>query len=506
MLATFLNIIETSLLSVVCLFESNIFQNTDSPLNYAWFSNNIYSDMHINYANRNVLTVIINNKDSLSFKKYEAKDFGLTNNVLIEDLTEGYKDKIQTGYSKSDIFKRIIRITFPNARSLKTAAIKIKQLDFVDDVEIISDASNNDLYVVYPNEKTTSGTQYNNQYYLNTINAPQAWDYCTGSTSTVVGLIDTGVYSSHQDLSNGQISSSLSFTLNGTNNSPLDDLHGHGTVNAGIIGATANNYLGISGICWNITIASLRVDNPSNPTYPELPDHVAAAFNKADELNIPIVNYSGGSYTESLTLKQAILNYDGLVVVAAGNGGYNLNNTSCYPTSWNLSNVISVGATDSSNSMASFSNYSSQYVHLMAPGVNITSTFNTSYNCYVNDYAGTSESAPMVTAAAALLKSLYPTMAPNVIKRTLIDNVTTVSSLSNKCLSGGVLNISNALINPHSHDYTSSFTYISSLKHRANCSCGNYILEIHAWDYGETWEVGYQTYGMCQFCGHGFPL
>lgn len=504
MLKTVSNAIKIQALSFLCLFSFNIANKNVFIIDGGWFSNNGYfSQMGI--VDRNVLVAIIKNDESMLFRKYEPKDFGVDSNVIIEDLTDSYKEKIFDGYSKKNNFKRIIRITFPNAKNIKSIANEIKKIDFVDDVEIINSVDNS-LFATYPNEKITNGTQYNNQYYLDIINAPQAWDYCTGIASTVIGLIDTGVYSSHQDLSNGQISSSLSHTLNGTNYSPLDDLHGHGTVNAGIIGATANNYLGISGICWNITIASLRVDNPSDPMLPEYADHVAAAFNKASELNIPIVNYSGGSYSESITLKQAIMNYDGLVVVAAGNDSFNLNSVNCYPTSWNLSNVVSVGATDSSNIIASFSNYSSNYVHLMAPGVNITSTYNSSPSSYVNTYSGTSESAPMVAAAAALLKSLYPSMAPNIIKQTLIDNVTPVSSLSNKCTSGGVLNILNALNNPHSHDYSSSFSYVSPLKHRAYCSCGNYVQEIHVWDFGNTWEVGYQTYGRCQFCGHGFPL
>ena len=260
----------------------------------------------------------------------------------------------------------------------------------------------------------------------------------------------------------------------------------------------------MAGICWNITIASLRSDNPYNCFYDERVEDVMSAINYAANNNIKIVNYSGGFGIESLAFRQAIMNYNGLLIVACGNSNYNLDLNPTYPSCWNLSNVISVGATDKFNERASFSNYSSSFVDLFAPGVDIRSLYNSSP--YFLTDSGTSYSAPMVSAVAGLLLSEYPLMDTKSLKKSIVDNVTYVSALSNYCKTSGILNAYAALSNPHYHSHIDHFVYSNSLKHKAYCVCGDYIMETHMWDFGNTWMVGSKMYGTCFHCGGGFPL
>ncbi len=79
------------------------------------------------------------------------------------------------------------------------------------------------------------------------IDAPEAWDITKGSSSTRIGIIDWGVWSSHEDLS-GKVSGDA-----GNSGS-------HGTHVAGIAAAKTNNSKGIAGVDWNAQIEAQRID------------------------------------------------------------------------------------------------------------------------------------------------------------------------------------------------------------------------------------------------------
>lgn len=106
-------------------------------------------------------------------------------------------------------------------------------------------------------------------------------------------------------------------------------------------------------------------------------------MNFAKNNGAKIINASWGSdnpaFANDALLINAIRDFPGIFITAAGNGGIDGigdNNESIpfYPSSYNLSNMISVAATDSNDALASFSNYGSTSVDVGAPGVNIYST------------------------------------------------------------------------------------------------------------------------------------
>jgi len=157
------------------------------------------------------------------------------------------------------------------------------------------------------------------------------------------------------------------------------------------------------------------------------------------------LNYSGGGLVEDTALTTAINNYTGLFICAAGNDGANTDVTPHYPSSSTCTNIISVGASDSTDSIPSFSNRGPISVDLFAPGQSIYSTYPVASGYSYASLSGTSMATPMVTGVAALMKSANPNLTTVQIKNGILNNVDTVSTSSGKCVTGGRLNAYKAI-------------------------------------------------------------
>ncbi len=272
---------------------------------------------------------------------------------------------------------------------------------------------------------------------LQKIQAPYAWSNTIGNYHVVVGVLDSGIDANHPDLkdnlwisSNGQFFNGWNFIEN--TNQPTDET-GHGTHVAGTIGAVGNNFIGITGICWNVQLASFKIgDNRI--------DLAAAihAINFANRSHIPILNNSWGGRTYSPILKYAIEQYDGLFIASAGNSNSNNDLYPSYPASYDCDNILSVAASTPENTLASFSNYGLKSVDIAAPGVNILST---SLNGQYTNKNGTSMAAPHVSGAAALLKSYIPFLTTWEMKQIILLSSTKSPYFTNRTVTGGVLNI-----------------------------------------------------------------
>ncbi len=326
-------------------------------------------------------------------------------------------------------------------------------LELVHSIEL-----RDDVIVAEPNYLGTFMTNepgdiyYGDQYGLSKIQAANAWDIATGSNDVVVGVIDSGL-SDHDDLTGNTVTG---FDIVNNNAITNDDVVCHGTHVAGIIGAEGNNNdIGVVGVCWNVSLCCLQVDNPSVEGR-VLASDVASAVLYAATKNIKILNISIGFKNDSNVLRSALANYNGLVVCAAGNDSENIDTNSTnvqkYPACYDLCNIISVGATDNVDSVASFSNFGPEGVDLFAPGEGILSCYPTSkclngthhypthtYNGY-HTYGGTSMAAPFVTGVAALIMSIRPDLTTEQIKALILDNVDKIDALSGKCVTGGRLN------------------------------------------------------------------
>src|SRR5581483_7920674 len=204
---------------------------------------------------------------------------------------------------------------------------------------------------------------YPSEWHLPKISAPQAWDLTTGSPSTIVAVIDTGIQYNHPDLPTSRLINGPDLVNNDADSS--DDF-GHGTFVAGVIGATTNNSLGVAGINWQTQIMGVKVlDSTGNGTSDVVSQGIIyAADHGAKVINLSIGATVGCSQTPDV---QSAVDYarskNVTVVAAAGNNNTDANNS--FPGS--CSGVIDVGATDQNDARASYSNFGPR-VDIAAPG------------------------------------------------------------------------------------------------------------------------------------------
>ena len=274
--------------------------------------------------------------------------------------------------------------------------------------EIIYAEPNYELHALdtFPNDPNWSL-----QYGLTAIHAPQGWDLDTGAATVVIAVLDTGVDLTHPDLMPKLVAG---YDFVNDDAVPQDD-NGHGTHVAGIAAAGSNNGTGVSGVSWGARIMPVKVLNASaNGSFA----HAAAGIIWAADHGAHIINMSLGGSSHSQIFEDAVDYAYGKGVMLIASSGNNGSGFVLYPA--RFSNVLAIGATDSSNVRAGFSNYGPE-LDVVAPGVSIYSTVLGSYNYD----SGTSMSAPFVSGLAAILRGLPGSGSPAnlawAIKSTALD-------------------------------------------------------------------------------------
>lgn len=364
--------------------------------------------------------------------------------------------------------------------------------------EIRQSVSNEHLY--YP-LLTANDPGYATNWAIQKVNAPAAWDISTGNGSTVVAVIDTGFSLNHEDLKNnwytnpgetGNTTSggicwtgvALDKSINNCDddsNGYVDDWRGwnfaigdnnpqtgrsnpngnavsHGTETSGLVGSAGNNSTGITTINWNTKIMPLQGLTDDGPGYTS--DIVAAIYYAVDN-GASVINMSLGGSDYDPAMKTAV-DYayanNVVVVAAAGNCGTGTE-SGCtglgagymgYPAV--LNHVISVGATTSSDSRASFSSYGPG-LDVVAPGSgSINSPTWTPTNAttlYSSALYGTSFASPQVASLASLIKAIRPSSSVDDIAALISATATKVSSMSGSPYANeyghGIINAGKAL-------------------------------------------------------------
>lgn len=266
------------------------------------------------------------------------------------------------------------------------------------------------------------------------INAPEVWAQGYTGQDIVVAVIDTGVDYNHSDLDANIWVNSNEIAGNGLDddgNGYVDDVRGwdfvdndsdpmdtdnHGTHVAGII-AAENNGTGITGVAYNAQIMPVRVLGPNGGSQTDIAAGIRYAVdNGADVINLSL----GGNYTsdiDSAAIQYAAENGVVVVMAASNDGDPQPDYPAYYATDWG----IAVGAVDSTNTMADFSNRAGTTLldYVVAPGVDILSTIRDDFYEGLN---GTSMAAPHVAGVAALIlsanSSLTPTQVEDIITAT----------------------------------------------------------------------------------------
>ena len=283
-----------------------------------------------------------------------------------------------------------------------------------------------------PPPTTGPDPDFSKQWGMTTVHAPEAWKVTQGSSSVKIAILDTGIDQNHPDLS---IGSQANFTDSVT----LDDMYGHGTHVAGIAAAATNNGVGVAGLGYYSSIMNGKVLDDTGSGYYSW---IANGITWATDNGAKVINMSLGGTAADSTLASAV-DYawsKGVVVVAAA--GNNGDSIPFYPAYYK--NCIAVGATDQSNAKPSWSNYGS-WVDVAAPGVDIYSTYNSTYNR--GDYyimSGTSMASPHVAGLAALVWATnYGT--GNASVRSRIENGAVRTGRGAQWTAHGLINAYNAV-------------------------------------------------------------
>ncbi len=262
---------------------------------------------------------------------------------------------------------------------------------------------------------------------------------------------ETGVDSSGRDKSkngvdddgNGYVDDWRGWDFLNGDNDPMDD-NGHGSHCSGIIGAVGNNGIGIVGVNWTVSLMPLKAFNAEGV------GPIAAivkALDYATKMGVTVTSNSYGSpdspsSTERIAIEQA--GKKGILFIAAsGNSSLNNDTEPVYPASFKLDNVIAVAATDGYDKLADYSNFGPSSVHLGAPGDSITSTV---LGGKYETWGGTSMAAPQVVGSIALIKSKYPNLPGQDIRKAILETVDKLHSLEEKTITKGRLNVYKAML------------------------------------------------------------
>lgn len=294
------------------------------------------------------------------------------------------------------------------------------------------------------------------------INVVPAWNTTTGSSSVVVGVVDTGVRYTHQDLASNMWVNPDEIPGNGIDdddNGFVDDIHGinaisgsgdpdddndHGTHVAGTIAASGFDAGQIVGVAYSTKIMALKfLDEQGGGSTSDAIRCIEYAV--AEGVDILNNSWGGGGFSQSLSDAIEAANAAGvLFLAAAGNSSSNNDATPSYPANYDIDNVIAVAAIDRSGSLASFSNFGANEVDLGAPGVSILSSTADSDGSY-SSFNGTSMATPHVAGVAALLLSQFPSASIAELRSRLLNTTMPLASLRGRVATGGLVDANAAL-------------------------------------------------------------
>lgn len=270
---------------------------------------------------------------------------------------------------------------------------------------------------------TPDDPQISDVYFLDTLNAYEAWDITKGDTNVVIGISDTGFDIDHPDLvdnvkynyadpingidddNDGYVDNFRGWDIGENDHDPTVGASWHGIFVAGVAGATTDNNNQLAGVGFKCKLMPIKITDASGALTGGYNSIVYAADRGCEVINCSWGGANSWSQQGQDIVKYATVDKNCLVVASAGNDH---KVDKFYPASFDW--VVSVGGTDTLNqkwvqSGSEGSNYN-DYVDVMAPAVAITRVNNNGGT--LGGGRGTSFSSPMVAGAAGIIKSQFP--------------------------------------------------------------------------------------------------
>lgn len=338
---------------------------------------------------------------------------------LIEAYKKAYRKKHSNMLMSSELeIENIFDFEYSNSIDAQVLSSKIEKLEGIIYAEPIYKRE----FIGVPND-----TQVSEQYHHSLIKTFEAWDLIDTSNEVVIGIVDTGIEFTHEDLKaniwnskgeTGKDSQGKDKSSNGIDdddNGYIDDWRGwdiamndndpspghtHGTHVAGIASGVSNNSIGISGVAKNFKLAAIKVGYDSRNNTGVVNGYQGLLY--AAMIGCDVINCSwgggGGSKAEESVITSAV-ELGPVIVCAAGNNG---SLQAFYPAAHN--GVISVASTTENDTPSGFSNFHPS-VDVSAPGSNI---FSTVLDGKYDSMSGTSMASPVAAGVAALIVANYP--------------------------------------------------------------------------------------------------
>ena len=298
------------------------------------------------------------------------------------------------------------------------------------------------------------------EWHLNITNTQKAWQISKGNKDIVVAIIDTGIDTNHPDLKNNlwvnQAEKNGVKGVDDDKNGFIDDIHGwnfadnsnvimdyhgHGTHVAGIIGGMGK--VCKPGVAPQVSMMVLKYYSQGAPGSVNLANTINSIY-YAIRNGAHIINFSGGGPHPNEEERKAIelaLEKNILLVTAGGNEKSDIGEKPYYPASYQLSNILAVGASDKSDKHSNFSNRG-KYIKAHAPGTKIYSTLPLGRCGFLT---GTSQSTPIFTGGAVLVKHYKQLDRPSSIINYLSKTTDLKFDLKGKSETGGRANFYQAL-------------------------------------------------------------
>lgn len=410
------------------------------------------------------------------------------------------------------------RITLP-AKTIAAHNQAVNELNelFGDDLDL------GEAYLLIQPTATPDDPKYTDGtlWHLNKIDAAAAWNLAQGNSQTLIGVVDIGIDVTHEDLAsnigtnpneipansiddddNGLVDDISGWNFNNNSNDIANSTFSHGTEVAGIIAAVGNNATGITGVSWKAGLVSINIAGADSNEISSAIDYMTHLKNTyrlpvLATNNSYVLNVLSGNPPPSqpeLAIERA-RDAGILFVAGAGNDARDTDTDPRYPAGYSTANIISVTATNSSDTLwwtssTNGSNWGATSVDLAAPGDTI---YSTQLNDTYGTNSGTSMATPMVVSTLALMKDANPALNADTLKSIVMSTVTPLSALTGNSVSEGRLNtyaaVETAMLYPR-----------IELRHPGTPALiptgGTYSLVAHAWDYdGNITEVRFLLNG-----------